>query len=77
MSIPKLKLDLIDRKYERDEETSGSKIIKISSESEDYKVFSNPWTYALLVLFIVFFSNLATSLFLMFNSSNTFFLNAL
>jgi hypothetical protein len=77
-SIHKLQLDIIDRqKYEKDEEVSGSKVIKISSESEDYKAFSNPWMYALLILFIVFFSNLAISLFTIFHTSDTFFIGAL
>ena len=77
-SIHKLQLDIIDRqKYEKDEEVSGSKVIKISSESEDYKAFSNPWMYALLILFIVFFSNLAISLFTIFHTSDTFFVGAL
>ena len=54
-----------------------SKAIKISSESEDYKAFSNPWIYGLLLTFILFFSNLAVSLFVTFENSNTFFLNSL
>lgn len=40
-------------------------------------MFTNPWTYCLLLLFIVFFSNLSIGLFAIFNQSNTFFLNAL
>lgn len=67
----------MDRKYEREEEFSGSKVIKISSESEDYKIFSNPWMYVFLLTFIVFFSNLSASLFTIFHNSNTFFLNAI
>lgn len=40
-------------------------------------MLTNPWTYCLLLLFIVFFSNLSIGLFVIFNQSNTFFLNAL
>ena len=76
-SITKLKLDFIDKKYESNEKLSGSKVIKISSEDDDYKVFSNPWTYCLLIAFVVFFSNLTISLFVVYNTTNTFFLNAL
>ena len=76
-SVNKLKLDFVDKKYENVEEVSGSKVIKISSEEDDFKVFSNPWTYCLLIAFIVFFSNLSISLFVVYNTTDTFFLNAL
>ena len=76
-SVNKLKLDFVDKKYENVEEVSRSKVIKISSESEDYKVFSNPWMIGLLITFIIFFSNLAVSLYAIFNNTSTYFLNAL
>ena len=76
-SLNRLQYELIDRRFENNEDNNGSRVIKLSSDAEEYALFRSPTTYLLLLLFLLFFSNLSVSLFVLSHHSDAYFHNAL
>ena len=71
-TLNRLQYDLNDRPLDAAEDT-GARAIKLTSNTHEYALLHRPSTYVLLLAFLVFFSNLAVSLFLFCNDSNIYF----
>lgn len=72
-AVAKFQNELMERKDEKEEDLGGSKIIKLTYEPEGLKLFRKPATYYLLLLFVLFFSNLSLSIFLLARSHAGYF----
>lgn len=73
-AVTRLQVELSDKRAEKEEEiVNANKFIKITSEAEETKLFKNPVLYALLVAFVLFFSNLSVTLFALTSTANNAF----